>query len=81
MWFHIDDHRADAVFAERLAPIMNRPSAELRERLPFGPAGAMAERLVAFRDAGVQRVFLWPVADELEQLRRFSEQVMPALRE
>lgn len=80
MWFHIDDRRADEVFADRLAPVMNRPAEELRGRLPFGPAEVMAERLLAFRDAGVQRVFLWPVADELEQLRRFSDQVMPALR-
>jgi hypothetical protein len=39
----------------------------------------MAERLAAWREAGVQRVFLWPVADELEQLRRFAELVRPAL--
>ena len=42
-------------------------------------AEAVAEKLAAFRDAGVQRVFLWPVVDEVEQLRRFSEEVMPLL--
>jgi hypothetical protein len=44
-------------------------------------SGAHAEKLLAFRDAGVQRVFVWPVADDLEQLRRFGEQVMPAFRD
>jgi hypothetical protein len=37
------------------------------------------EKVVAFRDAGVQRMFLWPVADEIVQLQRFSEEVMTRL--
>ncbi len=39
----------------------------------------MVERCAAFQEAGVQRMFVWPVADELEQLRRFAEQVLPVL--
>ena len=81
MWFHIDDRRADDVFAERLAPAMRRPAEELRDRLPFGPADVVVRKLEAFRDVGVQQVFVGPVADELEQLRRFGEQVIPALRD
>ncbi len=81
MWFHIDERRADEVFEQRVAPVLHRPVEELRERLAFGPAEAVAEKLLAFRDAGVQRVFVWPVADDLEQLRRFGEQVMPAFRD
>ena len=80
MWFHLDDRGADEVFERRLAPVLHRPAEELRERLAFGPAEAVTEKLLAFRDAGVQRVFVWPVADDLEQLRRFGEQVMPAFR-
>ena len=79
MWFHVDDHRADDVLAARLVPVLRRPVEQLRDRLGFGPAEAVAERLAAFRDAGVQRVFLWPVADDLEQLRRFSAEVMSRL--
>jgi alkanesulfonate monooxygenase SsuD/methylene tetrahydromethanopterin reductase-like flavin-dependent oxidoreductase (luciferase family) len=77
MWFHIDARAADAVLTERLAPVVHREVQQLRDRLPFGPAELMAERLLAFREAGVQRVFLWPVTDELEQLQRFSEEVAP----
>ena len=40
----------------------------LRERLPIGPAELFAENLLALAHAGVQRVFLWPVADEVHQL-------------
>jgi alkanesulfonate monooxygenase SsuD/methylene tetrahydromethanopterin reductase-like flavin-dependent oxidoreductase (luciferase family) len=79
MWFHIDDRRADQVFDERLAPAMSRPPGELRERLAFGSAAAVVERCAAFQEAGVQRMFVWPVADELEQLHRFAEHVLPAL--
>ena len=79
MWFHIDEQRADEVLDERLAPAMHRPVEQLRDRLAFGPAEAVLEKVVAFRDAGVQRMFVWPVADEIEQLRRFGEAVIPKL--
>jgi alkanesulfonate monooxygenase SsuD/methylene tetrahydromethanopterin reductase-like flavin-dependent oxidoreductase (luciferase family) len=80
MWFHIDDRRANDVLEERLAPVIHRPSEQLRERLAFGPAEAVVEKLIAFRDAGVQWMFLWPVADDIEQLQRFADQVMPPLQ-
>jgi alkanesulfonate monooxygenase SsuD/methylene tetrahydromethanopterin reductase-like flavin-dependent oxidoreductase (luciferase family) len=79
MWFHIDDRRASDVLESVLAPAVHRPVEELRERLPFGSADAVADRLDAFRAAGVRRVFLWPVADELEQLERFAKEVISRL--
>ena len=51
----------------------------LRERLPIGPAELFAENLSAFAHAGVQRVFLWPVADEVHQLELFWETEQPAI--
>ena len=36
---------------------------------------------MAFRDAGVQRLFVWPVDDEIDQLERFAADVLPALVE
>ena len=79
MWFHIDDGRAIDVLERVLAPAVHRPVEQLRERLPFGNAESVADKLNAFRAAGVQRVFLWPVADELEQVKRFAEEVIPRL--
>ena len=79
MWFHIDDRRASNVLESVLAPAMHRPVEELRERLPFGSADAVADKLNSFFAAGVQRVFVWPIADELEQLKRFAEEVIPRL--
>jgi hypothetical protein len=79
MWFHITDDatEAETVFRDRIVPTVHRPEEVLRARLPVGPAEAFAEKLVAFRDAGVQQVFVWPVTDELHQLERFRADVWP----
>ena len=81
MWFFITEDRAEAdrVLQERLVPAIHRPEEVLRARLPVGPASAFAEKLASFADAGVQRVFLWPVGDERRQLELFCETVQPAL--
>ena len=81
MWFYITEDRAEAdrVLRQRLAAVIHRPENMLRERLPFGPAAAFVEKLNAFRDAGVQRVLIWPVADEQRQLELFCEHVRPPL--
>ena len=81
MWFYIteDEAEADRILQQRLVPVINRPESMLRERLPVGSAAAFAEKLSAFRDAGVQRVLIWPVADEQRQLELFCEKVRPTL--
>jgi alkanesulfonate monooxygenase SsuD/methylene tetrahydromethanopterin reductase-like flavin-dependent oxidoreductase (luciferase family) len=69
---------AERVLAEVLAPLVGRPADELRAlSLPIGPAEVCAERLRAFADAGVQRVFLWPLRDDARQLELFMERVAP----
>lgn len=82
MWFHLTDERAEAdgVLRDRVIPTIHRPEAVLRDRLPIGSAEAFAGKLNAFGEAGVQRVYIWPVADEVDQLERFCEQVRPRLR-
>ncbi len=81
MWFYITEDRAEAdrVVRQRLVPAIHRPEEVLRERLPVGPPARFAELLAEFRDAGVQRVLIWPVADEQRQLELFCEQVRPGL--
>ncbi|MGA8369681.1 MAG: LLM class flavin-dependent oxidoreductase [Acidimicrobiales bacterium] len=81
MWFYITNNDADAdrVMRERVMPTIHRPEETLRKRLPVGPAELFAEKLSAFAHAGVQRVFLWPVADEAHQLELFWETVRPAI--
>jgi alkanesulfonate monooxygenase SsuD/methylene tetrahydromethanopterin reductase-like flavin-dependent oxidoreductase (luciferase family) len=77
MYITEDNSRADRVLSETLAPMLNRPIEQLRERLLVGPPEACAEKLAAYKAAGVQRVFVWPVRDELDQLTLFQNKVAP----
>jgi alkanesulfonate monooxygenase SsuD/methylene tetrahydromethanopterin reductase-like flavin-dependent oxidoreductase (luciferase family) len=83
MWTYVTEDRAeaDALLTDVLAPMLRRPIAELREQLPIGPAEQCARILRAYRDAGAQRVFLWPLANEPAQLVAFRERVMPLVGE
>lgn len=83
VWLHVTEDRAsaDRVLTDILAPMLNRPVEALRSlHLPIGPAEICAERLTAFSEAGVQRVFVWPLTDELRQLELFRERVVPLVR-
>lgn len=82
-WLHVTDrpHAADRVFGDVLAPTLNRPVDELRASgLLIGSAEQCAERITAYAQAGAQRIFLWPLGDEIKQLTAFSTQVIPLLR-
>lgn len=80
MWLYVTEDRAEAerMLAGVLAPMLGRSVEALRElALPIGPAADCAERIGAFRAAGAERIFVWPLADELEQLERFFAEVVP----
>jgi alkanesulfonate monooxygenase SsuD/methylene tetrahydromethanopterin reductase-like flavin-dependent oxidoreductase (luciferase family) len=81
MWMYVTEQESEAerILNEVLAPALNRPVAELRERLPIGSALSCAEKLAAYQKVGVQRVYLWPLADELEQIKIFRERVVPLI--
>jgi alkanesulfonate monooxygenase SsuD/methylene tetrahydromethanopterin reductase-like flavin-dependent oxidoreductase (luciferase family) len=81
MWLFIteDERDADRMLTEVLAPALNRPVAELRQWLPIGPAQECAEKLAAYHNAGAMRVYLWPIADELEQIKIFMREVAPLI--
>ena len=76
MWRYVtgDRARADAVLADVLAPMLNRPAGSTGAVLPIGSAEDCAEKLRAYARAGAQRVFLWPLADERAQLEAFLRQ-------
>jgi alkanesulfonate monooxygenase SsuD/methylene tetrahydromethanopterin reductase-like flavin-dependent oxidoreductase (luciferase family) len=81
MWMYITENESDAerMLNEVLAPTLNRPVAELRERLPIGSAKNCAEKLAAYQSVSVQRIYLWPLADEIEQIKIFMGQVAPLI--
>src|SRR5262249_49165578 len=79
-WLYVteDKRSAERMLTDVLAPMVNRTVDELLSlSLPIGPTELCAERLTAFARAGAQRVFLWPLRDNVSQLELFSERVVP----
>jgi alkanesulfonate monooxygenase SsuD/methylene tetrahydromethanopterin reductase-like flavin-dependent oxidoreductase (luciferase family) len=81
MMFRVEDDPGAARHALEwmVAPSLGRDPAELEDRLLVGTVESCAERLREYERAGVQRVFLWPVGEPIEQLERFGEGVLPLL--
>jgi alkanesulfonate monooxygenase SsuD/methylene tetrahydromethanopterin reductase-like flavin-dependent oxidoreductase (luciferase family) len=76
MFFHITEARgeADQVLAF-LSTVLRRPSDELADRFLVGPASECVEKIQAYARAGLQRMLVWPVREELRQLDVFSQRV------
>lgn len=79
MFMYISDDKAkvDRALTQTVGSMLNRPIEQLRERLLFGAPEECARKLAAYKAAGVQRIFIWPTQDELEQLTIFQEKVAP----
>ncbi|MET0416095.1 MAG: LLM class flavin-dependent oxidoreductase [Actinoplanes sp.] len=78
MWTYVDDDpRACQAHLAGLAAMLGRPPDQLADRVLIGPAEQCAAVLRAYAGAGVERVFIWPVADTEEQLARFMRDVVP----
>jgi alkanesulfonate monooxygenase SsuD/methylene tetrahydromethanopterin reductase-like flavin-dependent oxidoreductase (luciferase family) len=80
MWLYVTEARRDAdrMLGDVLAPMLGRPIDVLRDlALPIGSAEQCAQRISAYQEAGAERIFVWPLADELQQLERFREDVVP----
>ena len=80
LWLYVTESRSEAerMLGDVLAPMLKRPVEALRDlALPIGAAQQCAERLSAYAAAGAERVFVWPLADELRQLELFRENVVP----
>jgi alkanesulfonate monooxygenase SsuD/methylene tetrahydromethanopterin reductase-like flavin-dependent oxidoreductase (luciferase family) len=83
MWLYVSEARRDAerMLSDVLAPMLGRPVEALRDlALPIGSADECAERISAFQAAGAERIFVWPLADDLRQLERFREDVVPLVQ-
>jgi alkanesulfonate monooxygenase SsuD/methylene tetrahydromethanopterin reductase-like flavin-dependent oxidoreductase (luciferase family) len=78
LWtFVTDDRRTAEAQLTSLAAMLARPVDQLVDRVLIGPADQCAAVLRAYADAGIDRVFIWPVADAEEQLARFMQDVVP----
>jgi alkanesulfonate monooxygenase SsuD/methylene tetrahydromethanopterin reductase-like flavin-dependent oxidoreductase (luciferase family) len=80
-WMAITPTRAAgrALIERVMVPVVGRPAPELEDRLLIGPESLIVERLSEYAAAGLEQVFVWPVIDEVAQLERFAERIMPRL--
>ena len=69
--------RARETHLSAIARMLNRPAIELRGRVLVGPAEDCAATLRAYADAGIDHVFVWPVAAAQQQLERVIRDVAP----
>ena len=81
MWTYVteDQREADRILTDIVAPMLRRPIEVLADRLPIGSAESCAAKLAPYAAGGAQRIFIWPIADEREQLRCFQEHVVPLI--
>jgi alkanesulfonate monooxygenase SsuD/methylene tetrahydromethanopterin reductase-like flavin-dependent oxidoreductase (luciferase family) len=82
MWAWVTEDRAEAdrIITDRLAPLLGRDPATLRDRVCVGPAGMCAELLSGFAAAGCDRVHFWPLGAEARQIDLIASKVMPGVR-
>ena len=83
MFFHVteEDDEGMQVISDILAPMLNRTPDELVESLPIGSPETCVDTLSAYRAAGVERVYLWPIVDEIDQLQTLRDQVLQPLEQ
>jgi alkanesulfonate monooxygenase SsuD/methylene tetrahydromethanopterin reductase-like flavin-dependent oxidoreductase (luciferase family) len=78
MWTYVtDDSRACEAHLATLAAMLNQPADQLARQVLVGPAERCAAVLRTYADAGIDHVFIWPVADAEQQLERFMLDVVP----
>ncbi len=78
MWTYVtDDGPAREAHLSALGRMLNRPPEQLRQRVLVGPAEDCAATLRAYAEAGIDRVFIWPLADPHDQLERIMRDVVP----
>ena len=78
MWTWVTESGAEADrVLTALATQLKREPEELRSRVCVGPAAHCAELLSRYRDAGCERVYMWPLGDEPRQIELVASSVLP----
>jgi alkanesulfonate monooxygenase SsuD/methylene tetrahydromethanopterin reductase-like flavin-dependent oxidoreductase (luciferase family) len=81
MWTWVTEDRAerDRVLRDVLGPLLKRDPGELADQVCVASAEHCAALLSRYAEAGCERVYVWPLGDEPEQLERLAARVMPQL--
>jgi alkanesulfonate monooxygenase SsuD/methylene tetrahydromethanopterin reductase-like flavin-dependent oxidoreductase (luciferase family) len=78
-WITEDARDADRALREILAPMLGRDPEALRDPLCIGSSEKCAELLSRYAQAGCERVYLWPLGDEPQQIELAATAVLPAV--
>jgi alkanesulfonate monooxygenase SsuD/methylene tetrahydromethanopterin reductase-like flavin-dependent oxidoreductase (luciferase family) len=78
-WITEDARDEDRVLREVLAPMLKRDPDALRDQLCIGRAEKCAELLSRYAQAGCERVYLWPLGDEPQQIELAATAVLPGV--
>ena len=81
MWTWVTDDRAESerVLDEILAPLLRRDPEQLRGQVCVGSPQHCQELLSQYMRAGCQRVYLWPIGGERQQIERIASEVAPGI--
>jgi alkanesulfonate monooxygenase SsuD/methylene tetrahydromethanopterin reductase-like flavin-dependent oxidoreductase (luciferase family) len=81
MWLWITDDRSEAerMLDDVLGPTVKRDADYLRPRVCVGSADHCLDLLSRYAEAGLERVFLWPLNDDARQLELAAEALAPLL--
>jgi alkanesulfonate monooxygenase SsuD/methylene tetrahydromethanopterin reductase-like flavin-dependent oxidoreductase (luciferase family) len=78
MWTYVTEDAAERdEKLSMIAAMLNRPQETLATQVLVGPAEDCAAKLNAYAAAGVNEVFIWPLASEIAQLEHFMTSVAP----
>ena len=78
-WVTADARDSARVLRDVLAPLLKRDPDVLRDQVCIGPAEKCAELLSRYAKAGCERVHLWPLGDEPQQIELAATAVLPAI--
>lgn len=76
-YMHLTDDPAKADSVLRMLVSPRQAPADLRDRSLIGTPEDCIRKVRLLEAAGAQEVFVWPVGDEVNQLRRFADEVFP----
>jgi alkanesulfonate monooxygenase SsuD/methylene tetrahydromethanopterin reductase-like flavin-dependent oxidoreductase (luciferase family) len=77
MYLHLTDDPAEASSVLGMLVSPHQAPADLRDRSLVGTPSDCVRKLRLLQAAGAQEVFVWPIRDEVKQLRRFADEVFP----
>ena len=77
MWCYVTEDKAVAqdVLKNVVGRMLGRDPKELEKQILVGSAEECREKVEAYGQAGVQRIFIWPVRDPLRQLDIFMTEI------